>query len=148
MGLLLDTLFTKALRSNAELMAQLPAGDVYNTSIPLPDEDADNAPVPYVIVTFGGLTNGGWTKDSGYEGGEDMVQIGIEIAARTRQQLASLAVAVRQTVRSYLENVTDADEDYPLVPFDYTFSSEAVQYDCLKPCYWQTLRYDCSTERD
>lgn len=99
-------------------------------------------------MTFDGLTNGGWTKDSGYEGGEDRVQIGIEIAARTRQQLAGLAVAVRQTVRSYLENVADDDEDYPLVPFDYTFSSEAVQYDSLKPCYWQTLRYDCSTERD
>ena len=26
---------------------------------------------------------------------------------------------------------------------DYQFSAEAVQYDSLKPCYWQALVYQC-----
>ena len=51
MSLITDAIFVKALRSNAALIAQLPAGDVYNTAIALPDEDADNAPLPYIIVS-------------------------------------------------------------------------------------------------
>ena len=38
MSLQTDIIFVKALRSNAELIEQLPAGDVYNTAIALPDE--------------------------------------------------------------------------------------------------------------
>ena len=57
MSLLTDIIFVKALRSNAALMSMLPAHDVYNTTIALPDEDMDNAPVPYIIVTFDGMQN-------------------------------------------------------------------------------------------
>ena len=57
MSLQNDIIFVKALRANADLMAQLAAGDVYNTAIAMPDEDLDNAPLPYAIVTFDGLTN-------------------------------------------------------------------------------------------
>jgi hypothetical protein len=41
MSLQTDIIFVKALRANADLMAQLAAGDVYNTAIALPDEDLD-----------------------------------------------------------------------------------------------------------
>ena len=67
MSLQTDIVFVKALRSNATLVQQLPAGDVYNTAIPLPDEEAENAPLPYVIVSFDGLNNQDTTKDSSYE---------------------------------------------------------------------------------
>ncbi|MBQ5756867.1 MAG: hypothetical protein IIV88_06385 [Erysipelotrichaceae bacterium] len=63
MSLQTDIIFVKALRANADLMKQLAAGDVYNTAIALPDEDLDNAPLPYVIVSFDGLTNDVETKD-------------------------------------------------------------------------------------
>ena len=46
MSLQTDIIFVKALRADENLMAQLPAGDVYNTTIALPDEDLDNAPLP------------------------------------------------------------------------------------------------------
>ena len=52
MSLITDAIFVKALRSNTELIEQLPAGDVYNTAIALPEEEADNASVPYIIVSF------------------------------------------------------------------------------------------------
>ena len=77
MSLITDAIFVKALRSNAALIAELPAGDVYNTSIALPDEDADNAPLPYVIVSFDGLNNQDTTKDNDYNGLTDTVTIGI-----------------------------------------------------------------------
>ena len=146
MSLKTDIIFVKALRSNAELMAKLPAKDVYNTTIPVPDEELDNAPVPYIIVTFDGLENGDFTKD-GYEGCTDTVQIGIEVAADNREQLADLCTGIRQTIREYFENAQPSDEDYNLVPLDYTFSATPVRW-YEKPAFGQMLNYKCDCNPD
>ena len=148
MSLLTDTVFVSALRADSELMQQLPAGDVYNTAIGLPDEQLDNAPIPYIIVSFDGLTNDAETKDDPFEGDTDSVQIGIEIAARTRLELGHLADSVRKAVHRYCMNVNEGDEDFCEVPEDYTFSANNVNYDPQKPCYWQILSYQCDCEND
>ena len=145
MSLQTDIIFVKALRANADLMAQLAAGDVYNTSIALPDEDLDNAPLPYVIVSFDGLTNDVETKDDPYEGDSDNVTISIEIAAKTRTELGRLAEAVRHQVHDYFVEADPTDDDFNLVPLDYQFSAQQVNYDQMKPCYWQVLSYQCDT---
>ena len=150
MSLITDAIFVKALRSNAELIEQLPAGDVYNTAIALPEEEADNAPVPYIIVSFDGLQNQDQTKDDDFEAESDNVQIGVTICAETRPQLGELAMAVRRTVREYfLEHQGDnSDEDFALIPEDMSLQAGGVQYDSLKPCYWQQLTYQCDTNID
>ena len=144
MSLLTDIIFVKALRSNTTLMAQLPARDVYNTTIALPDEDLDNAPVPYIIVSYDGMQNEAQTKD-GYEGEADKLQISIEVAAPTRPELGEIMESVRETVRDFFEDIATTDEDYGLVPLDYALSAGPVSYDADKPCYWQVLKYDCDT---
>lgn len=148
MSLLTDTVFVSALRADTALMQQLPAGDVYNTAIGLPDEELDNAPLPYIIVSFDGLTNDVETKDDPFEGDTDSVQIGIEIAARTRIELGQLADRVRKAVHNYCMNASEGDEDFGEVPVDYTFSAQGVNYDPLKPCYWQILNYQCDCNND
>ena len=141
MSLKTDIIFVKALRSNPQLLAQLAEGDVYNTTIPVPDKELDNAPIPYVIVAFNGLTNGDQTKDSLYEGSTDRVQVSVEVVANTRPQLAELTSLIRRTVRKYFVNAQPTDEDYSLIPIDYDFSAERVMYDPEKPAYGQTLNY-------
>jgi len=150
MSLITDAIFVKALRSNAELIEQLPAGDVYNTTIALPDEDIDNAPLPYVIVSFDGLQNQDQTKDDDFEAESDNVQIGVTVCAETRPQLGELAMAVRKTLREYFREHQgdDSDDDFALIPEDMTLQAGAVQYDSLKPCYWQQLTYQCDTNID
>ena len=143
MSLQTDIIFVKALRANADLMAQLAAGDVYNTAIALPDEDLDNAPLPYAIVTFDGLNNDIDTKDDPFESESDSVNISIEIAAKTRNELGQLAEAIRRQVHQYFINADPTDEDADLIPLDYQFSAQAVNYDSMKPCYWQVLSYQC-----
>ena len=145
MSLQTDIIFVKALRADEELMAKLAAGDVYNTAIALPDEDLDNAPLPYVIVSFDGLTNDIDTKDDPFESDSDAVNISIEIAAKTRTELGQLAEAVRHQVHQYFLDADPTDEDADLIPHDYQFSAQAVNYDSLKPCYWQVLTYQCDT---
>ena len=146
MSLQTDIIFVKALRANADLMKQLAAGDVYNTAIALPDEDLDNAPLPYFIVSFDGLTNDVETKDDPYEGDSDNVTISIEIAAKTRTELGQLAEAVRHQVHDYFVEADPTDDDFNLVPLDYQFSAQQVNYDQMKPCYWQVLTYQCDTK--
>ena len=163
MSLQTDRIFFEALNADAtlaEILGAKAATDteeavpprLYNTAIPLPDEDADNVPAPYVIVTFDGLTNDESTKDS-YEGDTDMVQIGIEVAALTRPQLAQLTEMVRRDVRTFFKNYAPAageeSEDLsPLIPFDYRLTASAISYDGYKPAFWQVLFYQCDTNSD
>ena len=150
MSLQTDIIFVKALRSNSELIEQLPAGDVYNTAIALPDEEAENAPIPYIIVSFDGLNNQDTTKDDAFEAECDSVQIGITICTGEREELGEMAVAVRTTIREYFrEHYGDnTDEDFALIPDDITLNAQGVQYDSMKPCFWQTLNYQCDTDVD
>ena len=146
MSLATDSIFITALQSNSDLMEALgydaqtgePAR-LYCTAIPLPDEDADNVPVPYVIVTFDGLTNDQGTKDDRYESEYDTVNIGVEVTARNINELHELTQTVRDTILSYLR-----ENDTAIM--DYNFAAQQIQFDSLKPCYWQVLTYQCDVE--
>jgi hypothetical protein len=138
-GLETDSIFIAALTSSQEVMQTID-GRLYSTAIPMPDEDAENVPVPYIIVSFNGLNNDGTTKDDPFEGDTDVVQIGVEVTAVNREQLAELTQLVRSTIHDYLTE--DVDDERQTID-DYQLSAEAVQYDSMKPCYWQTIRYQC-----
>ena len=140
MSLATDSIFIAAIQSNPALVERI-GGRLYGTAIPLPDEDADNVPVPYAIVTFNGLNNQNETKDDVYESNYDTVNIGVEVTGETINDLHELTQAVRDTILSYFrENETAVT--------DYTFTADAIQYDSLKPCYWQTLRYQCEVDNN
>ena len=144
MSLITDKVFYNARRSNAALMEQV-GGRIESTSIPVPDEQLDNEPVPYVIITFDGLQNEGFTKDNSYEGDTDKVQVSIDVTAQTRDELGDLMQTIRQTVIDYFEGIQKTDDDWPLIPSNYTFTASPVTYDSMKSCYYQTLTYNCDT---
>jgi hypothetical protein len=149
MSLATDSIFVTALQSNSDLLEKLTESidddgttvidetpRLYGTAIGLPDDDADNVPVPYVIVTFDGLTNDQGTKDDRYESPYDTVNIGVEVTAKTLDDLHTLTQMVRDTILSYLRTTDTAI-------MDYNFAAQQIQYDSLKPCYWQVLTYQC-----
>lgn len=144
MSLITDAIFVQALRSNSALMQQLADGDVYNTTIALPDEELDNAELPYIIVTFDGMTNEGSTKDNAYEGDTDRVTVSIEVAADTRPELGQIMQDVRSTIVNFFDEHFGAD-GYELIPDDYQVRAGSVIYDDRKPCYFQVMTYDCDT---
>lgn len=143
MSLQTDRIFYEALKNDATVNRMV-GGRIYNTAIPLPDADADNVPAPYIIITFDGLTNQNFTKDTYYEGDFDQVRISLEIVAVTRDALATLAERVRSTVRSYFEDCESGDL-YDLVPVEYDFTASDVSYDSDKPCFVQRMTYQCLT---
>ena len=145
MSLITDKVFYNALRSNADLMEQV-GGRIESTSIPVPDEEFEATPVPYIIITFDGLQNEGYTKDNSFEGETDKVQVGIEVAANTRDDLGEIMQAIRETIIEYFEDTDGhAWDDYQYIPTNYTLTASAIGYNGDKPCYYQTLIYNCDT---
>lgn len=155
MSLQTDRIFIYALTHNTELYNAV-GKRIFSTAIPrayYTNVDAffeqENCPTPYLIVTFDGLANELDTKDDDYDGGTDRVNVSVEIAANSREELASLAESVRSTmddfVRDY-EPVQGEEDLTALIPSGWDFSAQAVQYDMAKPCYWQTLTYMCDTD--
>ena len=145
MSLITDKVFYNALRSNAELMAKV-GGRIESTSIPVPDEELLNEPLPYIIITFDGLQNEWFCKDNNFEGANDKVQVSVLIVAESRDDVGVIAESVRQTIIDYFEDTDGhAWDDYAYIPQNYTFSASDVGYDDKKPCYHQALTYNCDT---
>ena len=145
MSLITDKVFYNALRSNTAIM-QAVSGRIENVAIPVPEEQLLNEPVPYLIIAFDGLQNDGFSKDNSFEGHNDKVQVSIHAAAETREQLGDIMQEVRQAVIEYFEDTENHTwDDYELVPTNYTFSASAIAYDDMKPCYYQSLIYNCDT---
>ena len=141
MSLATDSIFIAAIQSNHALVERI-GGRLYGTAIPLPDEDADNVDVPYIIVTFDGLNNDDSTKDQPYEGDYDKVNIGVEVTAESLTSIHELTHIIRQTILDYIRGKKETEGDeFPID--DYQLSAQAIQFDSLKPCYWQVLKYQC-----
>ena len=135
MGLSTDSIFIYALSASEDIM-QAVDGRIYGTAIPLPDEEADNVPVPYIIVTFNGLNNIDETKDDMYESDYDSVNIGIEVTGKTLGHLHDLTEMVRNVIHQYFVNNETPVEGYQ-------FSAQPIIFDSEKPGYWQVLNYSC-----
>ena len=145
MSLRTDIIFVKALQSNTALVESLPANGIYNTSIPLPDVELLNAPVPFIIVRMTDGNNDASNKDESFEGESDTVNIEVTLCAESREELGDMAETVRKTIREYFETADPEDEDYELVPVDYQFGFSGPTYDPDKPCFYQSLTYQCDT---
>lgn len=145
MSLITDKVFYNALRSNTAIM-QAVSGRIENVAIPVPEDQLLNEPVPYLIIAFDSLQNDGFSKDNSFEGCNDKVQVSILAAAETREQLGDIMQEVRQAIIEYFEDTENHEwDDYELVPNNYTFSASAIAYDDMKPCYFQSLIYNCDT---
>lgn len=138
MSLVIDKFFHSAL-SSSERLQELANERIYNPARPEKDEAEDV--LPYIIVTYEGMTNVNDCKDTQWEGDEDTETVGVLCVAETREALAELTTEVRRIVKEYAE-----DGDDELCPNDYTISASAVQYDAAKPCVYQTLTYVCLTD--
>ena len=138
MGLDTSALFYRILSGNAELNKKT-GGRIYSIAIPVKEEDIDADLVPWIIITFDGLNNDEATKDDPFESSTDNVQIGIEVAASTPDELMELAQLVRDAIHDEMINGDTFDGIY-----DYRFSAGAMQYDDLTPCFFTRLNYSCS----
>ena len=153
MGLLTDSFFVRAIQSNAELLAKLPAGDIY-VNVADPDLDMENVPLPYIIVNNDGGQEGDTTKDTWSEGIEDKVNISILMVCRSRQELADMTLAVRKTISDFMkatwQRISEGtpEEGDEIAPTGYQFSFSDIAYIIEKPAHLQKFYYDCTTPNE
>ena len=139
-----DEIIYDAIRADEELMTAI-SGHVVSTCFEVSPTDADNTPLPYIIVTDDGFQNQVESKDDGWEGTEDRVSVGVEVAAESPQDVKRLIKMVRQSVASYIEQMYDDGEDTPELD---SLSSDGLAWDWSKPCYYQRLTYQCITNTE
>ena len=139
-----DEIIYDAIRADEEIITAI-SGHVVSTCFEVSPTDADNTPLPYIIVTDDGFQNQVESKDDGWEGTEDRVSVGVEVAAESPQEVKRLIKMVRQAVASYINQMYDDGEDIPELD---SLSSDGLAWDWTKPCYYQRLTYQCITNTE
>ena len=139
-----DEIIYDAIRADAELMTAI-GGRVQSTCFEVSPAEQDNTPIPYVIVTDDGFQNNVGSKDTVWESDEDRVQAGVEVAADSPAEVKRLIKMVRKAVEQYVcQMYTDGDTPPELE----SLSSDGLAWDWMKPCYFQSLTYSCTTQSD
>lgn len=134
----LDEILYTALTSDAAFNAAV-GGRIRSTCFEVSPAEQDNVPLPSVIVIDFGSQDGQTTKDNTWESCEDQVQAGIEISASSPKEVHKLLRKARKAVAAYVQTL-----DYDHQPELNKISRDGVQWDWMKPCYFDTLRYQCT----
>jgi len=140
----IDEIIYEALKADEQLNTAT-GGRVMSTCIEVPPTDADNTPLPYIIVTDDGFQNQDSTKDYLWEGVEDSVQASIEISAESPKEVKRLADLCRKAVTDYILEMANQGED---IPYLANLSGNGVAWDWTKPCYYTTIKYNCTINVD
>lgn len=134
-----DEIIYDAIKADASLMEAV-GNRVVSTCFEIPPTDEDNTPLPNIIITDDGFQNQIDTKDEGWAGDYDRVQVGVEVAASSPEEVKNLIRQVRKAVENYVILLPDNGEAIPDLE---SLSSDGLAWDWTKPCYFQRLTYQC-----
>lgn len=132
----LDEIIYNALTADTRVISAI-GGRIKSTCIEVPPTDEDNTPLPYIIIAEESSQNDQGTKDDVWESDVDIVNVGVIVSATSPKAVKRLRRMVRKAIGSYIESMT---ED---IPYLHSLSWEGITWDWTKPCYYDTLHYQC-----
>jgi len=138
----LDEIFYEAITASDYLM-ELTGRRIYSTCVEVPPTEDDNTPLPYIIITDDAYQNELGTKDSVWEGYVDHSQASVIISAHSPAEVKLLRKHVRKAIAQYVYSMT-ANE----MPYLTAATNEGINWDWTKPCYYDTLHYQCDMDVD
>ena len=139
----LDEILYNALVADATLTAYIGGRDrITSTCFEVSPDEQDNTPLPCIIVTDDGLQGGDSTKDDMWESYEDNVQASVEVDAESPREVKKIIRMVRKAIANYVKTMTDD------VPYLTNVQSNGVAWDWMKPCYHETISYQCKVFND
>ena len=139
-----DEIIYDAICADETLMEAI-GNRVVSTCFEIPPTDEDNTQLPNIIITFDGFQNQQTTKDCVWEAAEDRVQVGVDVAASSPDEVRQIVRKVRKAVEQYVATLYTQGEDIPELE---SLSSDGIAWDWMKPCYYQRLNYQCITNAD
>ena len=134
----LDEIIYAALAAD-ETLASV-AGGIHSTCVEVPPVEDDNTPLPYIIITDDPYTNDQGTKDDVWEGSVDHVQASVIINASSPAEVKQLRRRIRHAIATYVASMTSGQ------PYLTGASNEGIAWDWQKPCYFDTLHYQCDMD--
>ena len=135
----LDEIFYTALSAD-ETIVQLTEGRIESTCFEEPPANTGNTSVPNIVIEESIGQNELGTKDTIWESNTDVPSVDITINALSKNEVQQLRRLVRKAISSYIESMTSS---FPLLR---SLSWAGVQYDWTKPCYFDTLHYQCEMD--
>lgn len=140
----LDQILFDALKGDAALMEAV--GDrVVSTCFEVGPDEMDNTPLPCIIVTDDGWQNQQESKDTMWESMEDRVTASIEVDADSPKAVKQLMRLCRKAVARHIDGMAEAGDDIPELD---SVQTSQLAWDWMKPCYWQTMTYNCLIENE
>ena len=139
-----DEIIYDALMADEALVAAV-GSRIVSTCFEIPPSDDDNTPLPNIIITDEGFQNQQTTKDCVWEAAEDRVQVGVDVAAASPDDVKRLIKMVRTAVEQYIDTMYTSNQGIPELE---SLSSDGLSWDWMKPCYYQKLTYQCITLAD
>lgn len=140
----LDELFFNALIADADLVLAV-SGRIESTCFEVSPDGEDNTQLPCIIVTDDGLTNQPTDKDVEWESSQDRVQASVEVSAKDPKDVKTLIRMVRKAIANYISSLYDKGEDIPTLQ---SIQTNGVAWDWMKPCYHETITYQCDVPND
>ena len=131
----LDEIINDALTASEGIVAKV-GNRIKSTCFEVPPTEDDNTPLPYIIITDDPFQNETGTKDDVWESDTDRVQASIEIAADSPAEVKELRRMVRQVIAAHVATMQDP-------PYLVSVSNDGINWDWLKPCYYDRLHYQC-----
>lgn len=135
-----DEIIYDAICADTALMEAI-GSRVVSTCFEVPPAEADNTPLPNIIVTDDGFQNQNGTKDCVWESGEDRVQVTVDVAADSPKEVKRLIRMVRRAIENQIILMSANNERIPELD---SLSSNSITWDWTKPCYYQHLYYQCT----
>lgn len=116
-------------------------GGIHSTRVEVPPGEDDNTPLPYIIITDDPFQNGTGTKDDVWESETDRVQASVIISARNPAEVKQLRRMVRRAVAAHVATLQN-------IPYLASLSNDGIAWDWTKPCYYDSLHYQCDVNID
>lgn len=139
-----DEIIYDALKADDAIM-ELVGERIVSTCFEVSPTEADNTPLPNIIVTYDGMQNQISTKDELWEADEDLVMVSVDVAATSPDEVKTLVRKCRKAIKSYIGTMDTSGYEIPELE---SLTSNGLDWDWLRPCYYQRLTYQCIVPSD
>jgi hypothetical protein len=140
----LDKIFFDAITADAELM-QAVGGRVKSTCFEVSPEEQDNTPLPYIVIRDLGKQPSQTTKDDEWMPSQWRVGAGVEVGAKSPNEVDALVMKAMKAIAEYISNIADQGEEIPYLNEGFP-QTQGVDWDWKKPCYWDLAQYQCDVD--
>ena len=105
----------------------------------------DNTPLPYIVVRDLGRHPSATTKDTGWLPSWFTFNVGVEIGAKSNNEVESLDMQVMKAVANHIIALDESGQPIPLLEENFP-DTQGVAWDWEKPCCWDIIHYQADME--